>query len=150
MAKGKVVYCNFSEVEKRKEEMACFGYEVAKSENNKKRTKVKLTFERRQVKNLSKVKRMESEFYAVKSMTYKSAIIWVAIAAILISAYFIATSFQFRVVFLFVGIPCVGFASIIVIFKLLLFLNKNRYIKHILKEAKSACGEPPASPVVEN
>ena len=83
-------------------------------------------------------------------MTYKSAIIWVAIAAILISAYFIATSFQFRVVFLFVGIPCVGFASIIVIFKLLLFLNKNRYIKHILKEAKSACGEPPASPVVEN
>ena len=67
MAKGKVVYCNFSEVEKRKEEMACFGYEVAKSENNKKRTKVKLTFERRQVKNLSKVKEWKANFMQLKA-----------------------------------------------------------------------------------
>ena len=146
----KIVRCRFNEIDDMKEKMACFGYEQEECISSRNDVNVKLVFVRRDINNVPRVRLLERQYDIVTRLSFVGTITMVIIAAIFIAAYFIAKAFTFRVIFLYIGIPCVGIALLLFITRLILFLSRKKYVDYLLKEAQKCCGNSRSKPTPDN
>ena len=150
MAAKKVVHCSFSDIDSTIKEMGSFGWDEVSTDFNKDKTKAKITFEKREMKLASKVKDLEHQYMQVQRTIYVGTIFWIVLAVVLILLYFLATSFQYRVIFLLTGIPAAGIALILFLNRTILLLNRRKYCRMIIHEADIASGNIREAPLVQN
>ena len=129
MAAKKVVNCSFSEIDATIKEMASFGWDHVTTDFNKD---------------------LEHQYIQVQKTTYIGTIVWALLGGLLILFYFLLTSFQFRVVFLMLGIPFLGVAVILFLNRTILMINKRKYCRLIIREADINSGNVREAPLLQN
>lgn len=150
MAQKKSVSCRFSEMDSITKEMASFGWDQVGVDFNKNRTKAKIKFERREMKTIATVRYLERQYLLVSKGFHISTLIWIALSGFLFMLYYLLTDFQFRVIFLFIAIPVTGITAFIFFVRLILWLNRRKYRKMIIKKANVLSGNIREIPFSQN